>query len=203
MVNFSDGQDLEYDTEHEIRQVLDVTKMEQWAPLVAKLKDGFGYLENRLTDNCDSPYHCQEQHAATALLRVFDPSFADANSASIDAAFVESLAAIDPLAAHGLLDKMKHELPFYLAAAQGFTVDHSDVKEFTAKVLKWWACADKSRFPTWALAARIVFAFTPSAAASERVFSLLKNMFGADQKACLADYIQAALMLAYNKRKVG
>ena len=49
---------------------------------------------------------------------------------------------------------MKHELPFYLAAAQGFTVDHSDVKEFTAKVLKWWACADKSRFPTWALAAR-------------------------------------------------
>ena len=52
-------------------------------------------------------------------------------------------AAIDPLAAHGLLDKMKHELPFYLAAAQGFTVDHSDVKEFTAKVLKWWACADK------------------------------------------------------------
>ena len=38
---------------------------------------------------------------------------------------------------------------------------------------------------------------------SERVFSLLKNMFGADQKACLADYIQAALMLAYNKRKVG
>ena len=89
------------------------------------------------------------------------------------------------------------------AAAQGFTVDHSDVKEFTAKVLKWWACADKSRFPTWALAARIVFAFTPSAAASERVFSLLKNMFGADQKACLADYIQAALMRAYNKRKVG
>ena len=49
----------------------------------------------------------------------------------------------------------------------------------------------------------IVFAFTPSAAASERVFSLLKNMFGADQKACLADYIQAALMRAYNKRKVG
>ena len=73
MVTFSDGQDLEYDTEHEIRQVLDVTKMEQWAPLVAKLKDGFEYLENRLTDNCDSPYHCQEQHAATALMRVFDP----------------------------------------------------------------------------------------------------------------------------------
>ena len=37
----------------------------------------------------------------------------------------------------------------------------------------------------------------------ERVFSLLKNMFGTEPKACLADYIQAALMLAYNKRAVG
>ena len=69
-------------------------------------------------------------------------------------------------------------------------------------MLTWWR-TNGGAFKHWALAARIVFAFTPSAAASERVFSLLKNMFGADQKACLADYIQAALMLAYNKRKVG
>ena len=55
---------------------------------------------------------------------------------------------------------MKHELPFYMAATQGFTVDHSDATAFTTKVLKWWANADKSEFPTWALAARMVFAFT-------------------------------------------
>ena len=36
--------------------------------------------------------------------------------------------------------------------------------------------------------------------AAPRVFSLLKQMFGLDQKSALADYLQAALMLRYNKR---
>ncbi len=36
-VTFSDGNKLYYNTEPEIRQVLDVTKMEQWQPLVTKL----------------------------------------------------------------------------------------------------------------------------------------------------------------------
>ena len=59
--------------------------------------------------------------------------------------------------------------------------------------------ADKSKFPTWAVAARIVFSFTPNSAACERVFSLLKFMFGDQQQwATLGDYIQAALMLSYN-----
>ena len=41
------------------------------------------------------------------------------------------------------------------------------------------------------------------AACDERVFSLLKLMFGDAQMDSLADYIQAALMLRYNNRKVG
>ena len=41
------------------------------------------------------------------------------------------------------------------------------------------------------------------AAGCERVFSLLKNMFGDVQYSSLADYIQASLMLKYNKRTVG
>ena len=55
-------------------------------------------------------------------------------------------------------------------------------------------------FPTWAVAARMVFSMSPNSASCERVFSLLKQMFGVDQKAVLADYMQAALMLRYNKR---
>ena len=43
----------------------------------------------------------------------------------------------------------------------------------------------------------------PSSAACERVFSLLAAMFGEQQMHALADYIQAALMLKYNKRVVG
>ena len=37
----------------------------------------------------------------------------------------------------------------------------------------------------------------------ERVFSMLKRLFGEQQMSALADYIQAALMLNYNDRAVG
>ena len=50
---------------------------------------------------------------------------------------------------------------------------------------------------------RIVGSFTPNSAAAERVFSLLKNMYGDQQMTALADMIQAALMLKYNAREVG
>jgi hypothetical protein len=51
--------------------------------------------------------------------------------------------------------------------------------------------------------AQIVFAFTPNSAAAERVFSMLKAMFGDQQMETLADIIQTALMLRINQRKVG
>ena len=46
----------------------------------------------------------------------------------------------------------------------------------------------------------MVFLFPPPA--PQRVFSLLKWMFGDQQMSTLADIIQAALMLRYNKRPV-
>ena len=36
----------------------------------------------------------------------------------------------------------------------------------------------------------------------ERVFALVKNLFGDEQLSALADYVQAALMLNYNKRSI-
>ena len=48
-----------------------------------------------------------------------------------------------------------------------------------------------------------MFAFTPNSAAAERVFSMLKAMFGDQQMQTLVDIIQAALMLRYNERSVG
>ena len=50
---------------------------------------------------------------------------------------------------------------------------------------------------------RTVGSFTPNSAAAERVFSLLKGMFGDQQMTALANMIQAALMLKYNHRRVG
>ena len=57
--------------------------------------------------------------------------------------------------------------------------------------------------PTWAFAVRITFGLTTNSAACERVFSLVKRVFGEQQMSALADYIRAALMLAYNERVVG
>ena len=62
---------------------------------------------------------------------------------------------------------------------------------------------NSSTFPAWALAARIVFAISPNSASCERVFALLKNLFGEQQMLALADYVQASLMLNYNGRRVG
>ena len=40
-------------------------------------------------------------------------------------------------------------------------------------------------------------------ASVERVFSMVNDMFGDDQKSVLADQIQAGVMLRYNKRAIG
>ena len=118
-------------------------------------------------------------------------------------AMVDDLMAIEPLAAHDLLDGLKQELPAYLSAAATCpALNRSDVGEYTEAVLAFYR-AYNPRSPTWAKAARIIFAMAPSSAASERVFSLVKNMFGKDQLAAMADFIQGSLMLRYNKRRVG
>ena len=76
------------------------------------------------------------------------------------------------------------------------------MNEYTASLLKWWKL-NHPTIPTWAKAARIVFAFTSSSAASERVFSLVDSMFGPERKSSLADQLQGSVMLKYNNRQVG
>ena len=76
------------------------------------------------------------------------------------------------------------------------------MEAYTNAVLKWWR-TNGNNFLKWALAARMVFALSPNSASCERVFSLVKNMFGEQQMLVLADYIRAALMLKFNKRTVG
>ena len=71
--------------------------------------------------------------------------------------------------------------------------------------IEWTRVTGKhgTTIPAWAKAARIAFAFSPNSAACERVFSLLAVMFGETQASALADYLEAALMLAYNDRPLG
>ena len=98
---------------------------------------------------------------------------------------------------------MKGELHAYLAAAARAPVfDKANVERYTEGLLTWWR-TNGSSFPGWAMAARIAFAFSPNSASCERAFALLESMYGDDQMSSLADQLRAALMLAYNKRRVG
>ena len=68
--------------------------------------------------------------------------------------------------------------------------------------MNWWRF-NGHHFSGWALAARIVFAISPNSASCERVFALLKNLFGNDAYGALSDYLNAALMKNYADRTVG
>ena len=89
-----------------------------------------------------------------------------------------------------------------MAAAAAPIFDKSNVKDYCKAILQWWHTNGKS-FKAWALAARITFAISPNPASCERVFSLLKHLFGDDQLSAIKDYLQAALKLNYNNRVVG
>ena len=101
--------------------------------------------------------------------------------AHLTPAFVDAMQAITPLAAHNMLSGLKQELPLYLVAAQHAPAfDKSGMDSYTDAVLKWWRTNGNS-FPKWAMAARMAFALSPNSAPCERVFSLVKIMFGDEQ----------------------
>ena len=66
-----------------------------------------------------------------------------------------------------------------------------------------WKSAEPAKSAGPWLAARVVFAISPNSASCERVFALLRNLFAEKQANALSDYLQASLMLNYNKRVVG
>jgi hypothetical protein len=65
-------------------------------------------LETRLTGTCDAQYSLVEMYELCRLARAFDPTFAAAN---VDAVFIDSMSAITPLRALGMLDDLKRQLP--------------------------------------------------------------------------------------------
>ncbi len=65
----------------------------------------------------------------------------------------------------------------------------------TIDVLDWWKNAEAD-IPTWASSAQKVLLVQPSSASD---FSLLKNSFNKQELSSLEDYIEASLMLQYNR----
>jgi hypothetical protein len=195
----SDGaeEDLE---EEELRPLIFVLDMPERKRIADALAKGFEYLETRITGTCDAIYDCSAMYKLCQLVQIFDPAFAAAHASP---QMVDDLVNVKPLGALADIAKMKAQLPTYLTRAAGFTVDTSDVEVFSTSVLEWWRRNADDGISAWADAARIVFAISPNSASCERVFALLKNMFGDQQMSSLADYVQAALMLRYNGRRIG
>lgn len=83
------------------------------------------------------------------------------------------------------------ELPDYPAAADGVTLNSEDEK------VRWWA-AHCETLPHWsALVKQLLLIHPSSAAAAERVFSLLSSL-SSQQESALEDYIETSVMIRYN-----
>jgi hypothetical protein len=190
--------------EVEIRRLLAVAHMKARKDIVAGLALGFKYLEDRLTGSCAAPFNCAPELELFDLVRAFNPTFACEKR--IDTDWVRKLSKISPLAcvddADDLLEPMCAELPKYLAEANDVRIDRQSVDDFTKAILEFWRNRVEI-LPSWARAARIVFALSCNSASCERVFSLMESMFTSEQTKVLSDYIGGALMLKYNKRSVG
>ena len=89
------------------------------------------------------------------------------------------------------IDGLQRELPSYIAAATDVNRD--------IDALTWWGNHEQE-IPNWAKACKKILLIQPSSAASERIFSLLENAFRDNQACALEDYIEASIMLQYNKR---
>ena len=95
---------------------------------------------------------------------------------------------------HTTIANLAWELPQYLAAAEGVTVTSEDDK------VSWWA-AHRQTLPFWSATVTRLLLIQPSSAAAERVFSLLSSAFHSQQDSALQDYVEASVMLRYNRSK--
>ena len=101
---------------------------------------------------------------------------------------IDTLQAFPFLTESSVLEDLKKELPVYLTMAADL--------DRNADPVEWWK-DHSDDLPFWSAAAGKISLVQPSA---ERVFSLLQNSFGSFQDASLTDYLQASIMLQYNKR---
>jgi hypothetical protein len=95
--------------------------------------------------------------------------------------------------------RLQHDLPTYITAANGVSIDHGNKGDFTKGILSWICHA--SEVGAWSKAARIALAMAPYSAGAERVFSLLKILFGSNQDTAFSDYICGSNMLRYNNTR--
>ena len=101
---------------------------------------------------------------------------------------IQALRQFPSLDSNDVTNSLVTELSTYMAAAPDVTMACEENK------VKWWK-QQTDNLPNWSSAVMKVF----SSAAAERVFSLLNASFNDLPDNALVDYLQASVMLQYNK----
>jgi hypothetical protein len=93
-----------------------------------------------------------------------------------------------------IISSLDRELAEYLAATDGVSMSSEDKK------LTLWAANSKT-LPNWSALVQKLLLLQPSSASTERVFSLLNNVFKGQQDSSLTVYLESSLMLRKNNAK--
>ena len=120
--------------------------------------------------------------------RLFDPHFL--NKTKPEHIVLNTLSAFSFITEPVLLN-LKQEFPLYVAAVE-------DISGDLDAILFWKQYANN--IPTWKETTAKVLLLQPSSAATERVFSILKNSFGDQQLRSLEDYLETSLIVQHNDK---
>ena len=169
-------------TEAIIRTISTQTSVQQRLRIYAKncVQKALEYFQHQLESSLQVPM------SAFKAVQIFNPH--KLATLKPDVSHVNSLRVI-PAFEDSELERLKAELPTYIAKADGISSDLS--------ALEWWKL-NSMDLPSWSHGVKKVLAIQPSSAAAERVFSLLNTGFGDLQDNALRDYIEASVMLRFN-----
>ena len=116
----------------------------------------------------------------------------DVNAFSTDVAFLDWFTLTE-------IEEIVSDLPSFIETVSPANFPPVFVEEELESVARIWNL-NGHRFGAFRrLFVRYALTFVPSSAAAERVFSILKRFFGTDQNSALEDYIEYAVMAAFNR----
>ena len=157
-----------------------VALQQQWIEYgITCVQPGINYFLSKFGDDTSLPL------SAFKAARLFSP--VKVNDMQPVATDVDMLQSIPVLNTNGTIDKLKTELPAYVAKTSGISA------------LEWFKKYE-DQLPSWAEAFKLVVLIQSSSSAAERAFSLLNNSFSPQQTSTLEDCVECSIMLQFNKR---
>jgi len=137
------------------------------------------------------------------LARIFDVLHVVGNPAT--SADVERLVAFN-----FVKNSMMDELPKLIKEIPSYTKRANDIKPLEERLVKgagtfchedwWYAAQESNEIPVFCKFVRKMLCNSPNSCAPERVFSILDDTFGDDQRRAFADYMELSLVLQFNER---